>query len=37
MHSNNKIAGKAGSLLAHAIYLNCINLLTKRVHTESEV
>jgi dihydroorotate dehydrogenase electron transfer subunit len=32
MHSNNKTAGKTGSLLAHAIYLNCINLLTKRTH-----
>ena len=32
MHLHNKIARKAGSLFAHAIYLICINLLTKRVH-----
>jgi dihydroorotate dehydrogenase electron transfer subunit len=32
MHLNNKIARKAGSLFAHAIYLICINLLTKRIY-----
>jgi len=32
MKLHNKIPRKAGSLLAHAIYLICVNLLTKRIH-----